>query len=256
MTRLTPIVLLLGACNVVDAPEDLEELVVFGFVNFDDEPSGVATAEGLRPLTDTFAEELTTGYRVSAITFEELIEAGVPAEEGNPIVGVSATVQMQSTVDEFAMAWSFPRMQDVLEVTLDFRVDAEEGELTCFLDHECPTYAYDAWRRNDIGFLGESEQQFRREYRWLTLEDESVVLATRDIVPEPAVMSGNVFRMNQQYSYTLIFPNEDGGTTRMDTFWVDAEVIGIELPDYFALETAVNNMQDTAEQVDAFTEAQ
>ena len=256
MNRLIPIVLFAGACNVVDAPENLEELVVFGFVQFDDDPSGVATAEGLLPLTDTLAEELTTGFRVSAITFDELIEAGVPAEEGNPIVGVSATVQMDSSVDDVAVAWSFPRMQEVLEVTLDFRIDSEDGELDCFLSHECDTYAYDGWRQNDIGFLGESEQVFRREYRWLTLEDDSVILATRDIVPEPAVMSGNVFRLNQQYSYTLIFPNEDGGSTRMDTFWVDAEVIGIELPDYFALDTAVNNMQNTAEQVDAFTESQ
>ena len=43
---------LLASCRVVDAPEDLEELVVFAFRNFDGEEEEVeAAVEGLVPLT-------------------------------------------------------------------------------------------------------------------------------------------------------------------------------------------------------------
>lgn len=251
------LLVLLGttACHVEDAPENLEELVVFGFIHFSDSRADEAPT-GLLPLTEQYADELVEGMRVTAMSSEHLEEAGIEAEQVNPIIGMSATVSMRSSVDEFAMAWSYPNMNEVVEGTLDFRVDTEYGDRECFLAGECDTYGYDGWRHNDLGFFGTSAQDFTREFIWIDVVDGPRVLVSRDIVPTDAEMTGGLFRVHQQYTYSLVFPADGGGTTRLDTFWVDAELIGVDVPDYFALETTVNNLQNTADDVDAFVDAQ
>jgi hypothetical protein len=252
-TKAAVVFLALSGCVVVDAPEAFEELAVFGFTEFDrTEARPREAVTGLVELAPTLEEELVEGYRVGELGLEELERAGVVgATLEAEIVGMSAMVDMTSDVDEFAFAWTFPDMTEVLENTIEFELGEETGTRDCFLSHECETYAYEATRTNDMGILGRSSQSFRREYRWLTLDDESVVLTFRDLVPTEADTTSAVFRVYQQYSYGIVFPT-DAGTRRLETFWVDAEVIGADLPDAFALTTAVNQMGRTAEMVDEF----
>jgi hypothetical protein len=255
---LPPVLLLLAlgsGCKVVDAPETLEELVVFGFVHFDDHAAFPSTvAKDLRPLLDTYDEELLEGYRVQSLTATELAEVGVDGDDED-IVGMAATVELASALDDVAWAWSYPHMDEVLPVTVDFELRSEDGDRDCFLDHECETYAYEAWRQNDMGFFGTSEQTFRREFRWAALDEGDQALTVRDLVPDPAEISVSFLKVDQQYSYSVLY-QAGSGTLRMDTFWIDAVVIGIEVPDYFALDMAVNSMNDSAEAVDAFVEAE
>ena len=69
---------LASACTVVDAPEEIEDLVVYGFEHFDDDEEYlIAVGEGLFPWVDENFEELTDGYRVEDLSVENLENAGV-----------------------------------------------------------------------------------------------------------------------------------------------------------------------------------
>ena len=61
--------------------------------------------------------------------------------------------------------------------------------------------------------------------------------------------SSKIAKVHQQYALVILYP--DGGVTRrVETFWVDAEIIGLDVPDSFAVDNAINSMAAQAERVD------
>ena len=113
------------------------------------------------------------------------------------------------------------------------------------------TYGLAARRTNDLGLFGTSEQAFTRAFRWLELADGATALAVRDLAPEPAVMTSALVAVDQQYAWSVLLPAETG-TTRFDCFWVEARAIGLDVPDSFAVDSAIRSMGETAAAVDAF----
>jgi hypothetical protein len=253
--RLAPLVLLLGGgCRVVDAPDDFEDLVVFGFTTFDqDEAFPEATVGGLEPLLDSLGAQLVEGLRVNELTSEDLDAAGVDQTLEAGVIGSAATVHLAADVDGVAKAWTFPHMNEILENTLAFELTAEEGDRDCFLAHACETYAIEADRVLDMGLFGTATQVLSREFRWVTLEGSAPVLTVRERIPDGSEMSGDLVAVHQGYLYTAFF--DRSGTTRLETIWIDAEAIGMDIPDTFALDFAVSAMQKTADQVDAWVVA-
>jgi hypothetical protein len=251
MHRFLPLLVLVTGCKAVDAPERLEELVVFGFVHhLDDEAFPRAAAEGIDALRVEHAAALIDGLRVDDLGQEDLDEAGVETTVQKGIVGVAATSEYASSLDQIAVAWTWPDMSEVLQSTLDYRIDHRDGDRDCFVAQDCDQYAIDAWRVTDAGLFGDATSEFRREFRWVP-SDAGTVLAVRDLVPEKVEMSGGVVAIHQQFAYTLWFP-AGSGTQRFDAFWVDAEVIGLDVPDTFAIDLAVSSLGKAAEDVDRF----
>ena len=245
----------LAGCKVVDAPADLEDLEVYGFVHYGERADYLAaTAAGIDPLADTYDAQLREGYRVTDLTTDDLALAGVDATISSSIVGMAGRVDMTSDLTELADTWTYAHLDEVLSVTLGYEVRAEEGDRDCFVSGDCETYAVDGWRQNDMGLFGTSEQTFRREYRWTTTGDGEPALSFREICTEPSDISSGLLAVHQQYSFSLMF-QRDTGTVRVDAFWIDAEAIGIEVPDGLALQMAVQAMQHTAEDVDAYVDA-
>ncbi len=252
-TRPALLALALSGCKVVDAPASLEALVIYGFVHFDDDDAHpIAAVEGLRPKLKKNAAELVEGVRVQAMTAADLREAGLPAEKGTEIVGAAATVDYASDLDAIADAWSNRHMDRILPVAIDFEIRAERGDRACFLARDCESWSYDAWRQNDMGMFGTSEQTFTRDFRWLELDDGTVVLTARDLATEPAEISSGLVQIDQQYAWSVFLP-AGRGTLRFDTFWVEARAVGVDIPDAFAVDLAVSSMAETAEAVDAWT---
>lgn len=254
MRALLPIAVfvLTSGCKVVDAPDSIEELVVFGFVAFEDgDAVAKATAEALFPLSDEYDEELIEGLRVVGLTQDNVTQAGAETVLEQGIVGMAAKVQLESSLDDVVDAWSHPHMDTFISVTPSYEVREEDGDRDCFLAKECEAYSYEGWREVDMGILGTGEQLFRRSFRRTLLDDGSSAVIVRELIPQGIDSDSTIFKMDAQFAYAIL-REHDGGTQRIEAFWVDAEVIGIELPDYFALEMAVDQMNATAEEVDAF----
>lgn len=245
-----------GACRVVDAPEDLESLAVFALTTFADEDDAAprAAVDGLVEAVRANREALESGYRIAALSPDDLEALGSPAA-ATEIVGMAAIVTYTSDPSDVARAWSHPHMDEVLSGTLAFEVVDEAGDRSCFLTGACDTYGLDAERTNDLSLFGVSTQAFTRELRWVTSGVvDADVLVTRDLAPSPAEVTSAFIAIDQQYAYSLFFP-DDGGLVRFDAFWVEARVIGVDLPDTFALDLSVTTMARTAEQIDAWIDA-
>lgn len=240
---------LLSGCKVVDAPESLEELVVFGFVHFEDEEDFlIETAEGLIPIAEDSVEELTEGYRVDELTSEDLTAVGIENADVQGIIGAMGLADYTHDIDEVARMISHRQKDELFEDTLEYEV-LEESERVCFLDHRCLEYFQRIRETTSVPLLGDATREFDSAYRWVEHEDYGWILFIRTLSPDPVTFSSNVVKVNQQHSFAMLY--EPGNTARrVEAFWVDAQIIGLDVPDSYAVDTAVQSMADRAELVD------
>lgn len=146
MLRLQGVALAAAAgCTVVDAPQELEALAVFGFVHHADPGRAEveAAAGGVYAQIETHREALALGLRIDALGQADLTEAGVDSDVQVGIVGAATLAEYASALDDVANAWSWPHMDEVIDSTIAHRIDREEGDRSCFLAHACETYAMD-----------------------------------------------------------------------------------------------------------------
>lgn len=249
MTRLPFFVLLATGCKVVDAPESVEELVVFGFVNFDEGPefleafaAGAVDARANTP-------DLVDGVRTDSLTPDILFDNDFSNNpDANEVFGVAATIDFESDFDSVVDAVTGD-MSTVIPSTEIYERTVVQGDRDCFLTHACDAFDMDV-RRVVGGFWGTGEQQVLAQFRWTTLEDGTDVMVYRSLAPDPMETDSVLFKAHQHFTlYTLV---DASVPEKFETHWVEAELIGIDLPDTFAIDSAVSSMQSQVEDIDAF----
>ena len=243
--------LLLLGCRVVDAPDTIEELMIFGFVNHSqaDLAYPQAFVEGLLPLVAENQADMEAGYRVDSITTEDVTAAGVEAPEKVDITGVAAETHFESGWGEVVEVLSSPEPGEVFTAVESFEL-LESSDRSCFLKGDCEFYDYRAHRVLDLGILGKATQDFSGSFRRVEVEDVGEVAIWRTLAPVEAVTEGAV-TVHQQYSLDLLVPSE-GGTDRYSAIWLDAELGGAPLEDSLLIGTSVNQLKSAAKDVDAF----
>jgi len=249
---VTTLVLLAG-CKPVDAPDALEELVVFGFVHFDDDIEYLeAMGEKLFPAVKGLDDELSEGYFVDLLTAEDLTLAGVEDAETEGIIGALGRSEYTNDLDAVVCGMSWPdkantvAFDSYLEYTLD-----DDGNRDCFLARECDRYDSTATQHVSVFPLGEAIQSFERSFRWVEPADGEPYVVSRLLAPYPIDFSTEILAVDQQYSLVVLYP-DGNATRRLETFWVEARALGAEFPENFAVTTAVNTMQDQADEIDVF----
>jgi len=252
---MRPIMLLVLAttgCKVVDAPDNLEELVVFGFESFGDERSMKATLDELVPLVDLNAADLSDGFRVSDLGVEQLVSAGIEGAEVAGIVGAMGLMPYRNPVDPVIDIATSHDKADLFEQITEFSAtDLTDRE--CFLAHECESFSQSVDETAQVALLGSSARSYTHTVYWIEHEEYGTVAAIRSLSPDPIEFSSNLAKVNQQYGLAYIIPDGDGAR-RVEAFWVDAEIIGMDVPDSFAVDTAVSQMAKQAENIDAIIE--
>ncbi|MEQ1504425.1 MAG: hypothetical protein ABMB14_19445 [Myxococcota bacterium] len=243
----------LSACKVVDAPEDLESLMVFGFVNFDDPDFLAATEEQLLPLIDANEADLTDdGYRVNSLTTEDLEAAGIDATNEGGIIGAMGLVTYTNTIDPVVETVS---AEDKAAMWPDNFVQYEvldQSDRPCFLDHGCDQLDQTVHETAKVALLGEAERTYDATYVRLESDDLPPAVFVRQISPEEMKFSSGLAVVHQQYSFVMMYQEEGHTARRIEAFWVDAEIIGLDVPDSYAVDQAVLQMSDQAERVDAW----
>lgn len=244
------LLLLALACTAEPAPERIEDLVVYGFVNFDDPTRVDALVEPLSAWVDANGEGLEDGYGVASLTEADLRAAGVHDAEVDGILGALGVATYAVDVDDVAAAITSPERADIYAATTVFDVLDEEGDRACFLARTCPRYAFRAHEVTSVPLLGDSERELYTELAWV--DAHPGVLAVRQLVPEPTVFAVPLLAVDQQYGFFVLEPGPQGGTRRAEAFWVDAKVIGLEVPEGYAVDQAVGRMQSSAAEIDAW----
>jgi hypothetical protein len=245
---------MLSACKVVDAPENLEALMVFGFVNFDQEDDEYLqeTAESLLPLIKTNFDDLTDdGYRVNTLTKQDLDAVGIENPTADGIVGAMGLVDYTNKVDPVIDAVSRPD-KDVMFPDSFIEYDVlEQSDRDCFLDRGCDRLEQEVHEIAKVALLGEAERTYQSQYRRIETESKGEVVFVRQLSPDEVQFSSNIANVFQQYSFVMVYM-EGGTARRIEAFWVDAEIIGLDVPDSYAVDQAVKQMSEQAARIDAF----
>lgn len=249
--------LLLGSltgCKVIDAPDALEELVVFGFIHYEEDGYPEATAEKLVPEAASQLDALREGYLVDSLTSADLVSAGLPAaDEEGEIIGVLGAVDYHHPLSDVVTFLSRHDKASDDEDTLVYDVE-QETDRDCFLAGECDTLEQVIFETVEVAVLGEASRTYTQQYRWVEQKGGDPLVMIRSLTPEPMEFSSNLVSVSQQYAFILLIPSASG-VRRVETFWVDAQFLGVDVPASYAVNNAVKTMNEQAGQVDAGLDA-
>jgi len=239
--------LLAAGCVVVHAPDTLEELVVFAFVHFDEDEAYLrATGDNLLPLAEGHLEELREGYYVDLLDGEDLDGAGVDSPDVDGIIGALGAADYRHGLDDVLWINTHPDKAEIYDSVVSYQASDEDGDRDCFLERSCRSYSYTVDEVVTAPIVGDATQRYRREFRWVELSDGMEVLFSRALNPDGIELSTEVIEVDQQYSVYCMYPSGDFGR-RLESFWVDARFLGAEIPEAFAVDRAVSEMQDSAD---------
>jgi len=242
---LTLLVALAG-CKVVEAPDTLQELAVFGFVTFDDPPSADAAGQAYPPLVDLNLEDLEDGLYVDQLGQADLDAAGVSGS-ATDILGAMGSVDYRHDLAAVLSIVTATNKDDFYANTPAYEV-LEGGDRECFLSGECARLDQRVTDTTEVPLLGEATRTYDISWQWVDHPDGPMVLS-RTLNPGGIEMTTDIMRVYQQYAM-ICFYELGGKARRVEAFWVDAEFIGMNVPKSFAVDTAVGEMEDAAEQVD------
>ncbi|NCG17558.1 MAG: hypothetical protein GWP91_00895 [Rhodobacterales bacterium] len=245
---LLPLLFLTG-CKVTDAPASLEDLVVYGFVHFDDDDTRILeeAVANLGPLVDNHSEDLDEGVRVEELRNADLAAAGVENADVEGIVGALGAVTYTSGLDDVFGVTAHSHKDDLFDNVLVYEV-LDETDRDCFANHACDRFEQTLREVVKVPLLGEADRTFVNQFRWVQT-DSGEALVIRSLSPEPMSFNSNIVKVHQQYAF-VVLEDGRGGTERMESFWVDAEVIGLDVPDNYAVNNAINAMAEQAERID------
>ena len=238
-----------SACTVVDAPETLEELVVFGIVNFDEPEAFLrATADNLIPLAEEHLEELRTGYYVDLLENGDLEQAGVDAPDVEGIIGALGSSDFRYPVLDVIRLQTRLDKADLYDNLHEYVVEDIDGDIDCFIDGHCRQLEMTITEVTELPVIGIATTTHRRGLRWVRLTDGREIICSRGLNPDGVGLTTNIIEVQQQYSFYCSYPAPENAR-RLEAIWVDAYLLGADIPIAWAVDQVVGEMQSNADRV-------
>lgn len=237
---------LLFACRPPEAPSTFEEMMVYGFVHFDDEdPEAlVSLGEVLVPWVDANFESLSEGYEIATMTSADLDDAGVGGETESGIIGVSLGVDYTgggTTRLSEAMVW--PQQEDVFSHFVEFDREIMAGE-DCFADTSCDRFSAADTLHAEIALGIEFWSDYEIALRWLELPDGQRVMLHQLVGAAPTEFSTNIINVYQQYGFSFVYSNSSGEARRVQALWADGELLSSDAAEGSYLSLSITTMKN------------
>lgn len=249
-----PLLVALGGCKVVDAPADLEDLMVYGFDNYDRDPDFLAAmGQNLFPQVDDQFDVIANGYRISSLTADDVAAAGVEDATVTTILGAMGSVDYRHPIADIVPPMIAPNRAELFDQIQSYDVTSEDGDRDAFIAGDTDRYDFSATQTVSVTLLGDSTQSFDANYRRITPDEGDPFVVIRTLSPGGVAFNSNIMVVHQQYGLAVLYPHGDTAR-RVEAFWVDAEVIGMDVPDYYAVEQAAKTMADQAQRVDDYVD--
>ena len=255
--RLAPAALLAcSGCVVIDAPETIEELVVFGFQNHTEGPAyREAFGDGLLPLLEERWEELVEGYKVDNLDASHLEAVGVDNPSTETIIGALGTAPYSHSLQDVVWGITYPEKDEVFDNFEEYEI-VEDTDRDCFVAGECESYTQTVRQTVSVPLVSTAASTQSKDHRWVQGPDGTRYVIGRTLIPEPLVLgSTTLVAIHQQYDIFLLY-DRAGVTTRVETVWIDATFLDSALPDDFLVGQAVRGMTSGAERIDELIEAE
>ena len=243
-------------CSVPDAPEDLDQLSSYLFLQMAN-PDPAYMKAGVDNLIDWMGEnrdDLNEGYRIENLSQDAIDTTDLPPADLQNLVGaavatdighsVTDTLNTVLTVDPMVMSGD----------NFNFNERTFIGDLDCFLAEECNSIAYNAHQENKLPLGIEVESKIYGEYMWVE-SDAGKVIAQRRWMLEPGIVNNDWLRVEQEFGLTLYLPSSDG-MTFVDLDWIITMLGDLEVPEDFALTLAINSIQKGRLGIEEFMDEQ
>jgi hypothetical protein len=207
-----------GCKPPADAPEDLGQLSLFMFENFDSEDVAALDVATLNLETYLVSLDLTAKVDERAVTLPKLTAdrlGTVSATEGADLtLQVPVGVSGLSSQD---FATNFSAVSETNYICLDsatskFSERTFESDIDCFMSGECETLATSQWVRKESA-LGKVWFKLFRDYRKLTLEDGRDVMHARTYMKKSYITDSEKGSWDQNYVYETWIPTAEGDQT-------------------------------------------
>jgi hypothetical protein len=249
---LIPVLLLLGCPPPVQAPENIEDMMNFGFIYFDDKPTYIHSLnDNLMPFLRENADQAADGWSVHSLSTEDLEAAGVEDKDVSNIIGAAAMATYHLDLDTTARGVTWPDKTETIDTVLEFRVLEESEDRACFLSKECTRYDVVAEQRTQLPLSIVATQTYTTQYRWILSYENLEILLIRGLTPDGIAFDSDIIEVLQQYSFAVIF-QEGKVTRRMEAFWVDGRLLGSSVQEGYAVNQAINTMHRNAGQIEDF----
>jgi len=251
---IASLLVLSGCKKAVDAPPNLEDLMVFGFDHSDEDDSyREATVQGLIPAVKKHLAEMADGYQVSSLKASDLQDAGVAdPPDVTAIIGAMGEVDYTHGLDDVVAVTSNEHKDKLFANFLEYEIK-DTTDRDCFLSHDCDSLDQTVHEKTHVDFVGDADRTYTNHYWWVDDPDLPPAVIIQQLNPTEVDFTGSALNLKvfQQYEYVVIW--QDGDTAkRADAFWVDFKVLGISVPDNFAVKNAVGQMGTQAENIDTY----
>lgn len=243
---------LLACKGPPEAPTNLEDIVVFGFSNFEEDPEVIEDlAINVEAWLDGNMEAVAEGYEVNKLKNEDLAAAGVEDPDLSGVVGAAVAYDYSVDTNALAGGISYPSQEEIFESYISFEM-ATDDDRDCFLAGSCEYFNGEVDLHIDLGALGlEMENTYTQQLRFVETDSLGTVMLHRNIGPEPGEVNLDIIRIEQQHSFSLAY-DYDGVARRLHALWVEGEIVGADLPDSWALKTGINSMFKSKDDLDAW----
>jgi len=245
--------LTLFACKpATPAPDTIEDMVVWAFASYDDPEALAEVAQPIHDWADAHEEAAREGWSVSDLTVDDLAMADVPDADIEGVIGALGLADYASDLDDVVGVITHPDRTQVYDHSEEFSIDHQVGDRACFLSRECDRYEFTSTETTKVALLGRSTRTVRSELLWLSAESEFMIM--RQTAPDPVEFHADIPLMgiDQQYGLALLRALPGGGVRRVEAFWVEARLLGSDLPEGLAVRTTVNQFQKAADDIDAW----
>jgi len=247
------VLLSLLACRPPEAPDTFADMMVYGFVHFEDEdPEALQSlGEKMIPWLNNHIEETLEGYETAPMTPTDLEEAGVDAPDRGSIVGVAVGLDYTVGIDKLAEGISHPHQDEIFEIYIDF----EREDLTdrdCFLARDCELHRTNDSLHSEVALGIEFWTEYKTNFRNVDLEDGTELLLHQSVSNEPVEFNIDAIAVYQQYGFSLGWEQDDGTARRAQAIWADMELLDGDAGEGFHLSLTINSMINGSEDLDAF----
>jgi len=256
MRSIPCIIALAAGCQpAVQAPDTVEEMVVFAFARFEEAEALQAVVDPVHAWADDHEEQAREGWAVARLSEEDLATAQVEDVELEGLIGALGLADYRSELSVVLDAITSPDKAAIYERTETSEVTFEQGDRACFVAGDCEQYVFETVETTKMPVIGRSTRRLRSELRWVDTAQERFVVM-RQVSPDPVAFHAEVplLAIDQQYGLVVLRPRPDGGVRRVEAFWVEARVIGADLPEGFAVRLTVSQFQKAAADIDAWAE--
>ena len=247
---MTATLLLLLACKPPEAPDTIEEMMVYGFTNLEDDEAILALADKLIPWMQDNRAELEEGYQVQDLSVEDLAAAGIEDAQVDGVIGAAVGLYYAFPVDDIAFGLTYPEQTEIFEKYLSYE-RLEETDRACFLDRSCPEHTCLNDVHIDFGAGIEGWNHWTQTLRRVDSEAWGELMVRRVLGPDPSEFSVDWLEVPQQHGFSFVY-NEAGAAIRVQTVWVEGRIVGADVPETFALSLGMNGMRKSAEDLDAW----